>query len=282
MKKEIAIVTGSSSGFGLLISLELAKRGFQVIATMRSRERAFELLEKAEVFGVRKNLEIHQLDVVSEESLDKFRVFLDNLGRVDVVVNNAGYAGAGFAEEIPIEEYRRQFDTNVFGLMAVTQAVLPYMRTQRKGKIINISSISGKIGFPGLSPYVASKHAVEGWSECLRLEVKPFGIEVALVEPGSYRTNIWSSGKQVTGKSLQADSPYYDYMKKIEGHLQKNEPQYGDPQDVANKVADLAEQKGVPLRHPIGKGVKMRIFFKNILPWNMWEKLVEKGMKSKS
>ncbi|RFU64503.1 SDR family oxidoreductase [Peribacillus saganii] len=282
MKDEIAIVTGSSSGFGLLISLELAKRGYRVIATMRNSDRAFDLMAKASELGIGKNIEIYQLDVVSKESLGKFKVFLSSLGRVDALVNNAGYAGAGFVEEIPIEEYKMQFDTNVFGMIEVTQSVLPYMRKQRKGKVINISSISGRIGFPGLSPYVASKHAVEGWSECLRQEVKAFGIDVALVEPGSYRTNIWSSGKQVTEKSLQIDSPYYEYMKKIEAHLQKNESQYGDPQDVAKKVADIAQQKGVPLRHPIGKGVRVGIFFKNILPWNMWERLVEKGMKSNS
>ncbi|WP_409299873.1 SDR family oxidoreductase [Peribacillus sp. SCS-155] len=271
MNSQNAIVTGASSGFGLLTSLELAKRGYQVVATMRDTTRQGKLISEAKRQGVLDKITISQLDVTSAGSVEEFKLFVSTLGNVTVLVNNAGFAAAGFAEEVPIDEYRRQFETNLFGMIAVTQVVLPIMRQKRHGKIINVSSISGRIGFPGMSPYVSSKFAVEGWSECLRLEVKPFGIEVILVEPGSYQTNIWSTGKEITERSLQEDSPYYHQMKRIEGYIQTSESQYGDPQEVAVKIAELAGSKEVTLRHPIGKGVKLTILLKNALSWKSWE-----------
>jgi NAD(P)-dependent dehydrogenase (short-subunit alcohol dehydrogenase family) len=273
MNKQIAVVTGSSSGFGLITSLEFAKRGFQVIATMRNTQKSIEIMNQAKLLGVEELIHIHELDVTSEDSILSWRQFMKKLGRIDVLVNNAGYAAAGFVEEIPLDEYRKQFETNVFGVIAVTQAILPMMRKQGKGKIINMSSISGRIGFPGLSPYIASKHALEGWSESLRLEIKPFGIDVVLVEPGSYQTNIWSTGKQVTEKSLQTDSPYYKAMKKIENHLNKGASKYGNPEDVARLIVTLTQKEGPPLRFPIGKGVKIGIALKHILPWKYWERM---------
>lgn len=274
----VAIVTGSSSGFGLLTSLEFAKRGFRVIATMRNVNKGASLIVKSQEIGVSGNIEIQELDVTSETSIQRFSKFVKSIGRVDILVNNAGYAGAGFAEEIPVAEYRKQFETNVFGLFAVTQSVIPIMRSQGKGKIINVSSISGKIGFPGMSPYVASKFAVEGWSECLRLELKPYGIDVALVEPGSYRTNIWTTGKQITARSLLEESPYHELMKKIESHIQKSEKAYGDPKEVAIKIADISMQKEMDLRYPVGKGVKLGILLRNTLSWKKWERMILKRL----
>lgn len=282
MENQIAIVTGSSSGFGLLTSLELARRGFRVIATMRNLQKGTELTKKAEELGITRYIEIYELDVTIEKSIQDFKRTLEALARVDILVNNAGYAGAGFVEEIPIDEYRQQFETNLFGLIAVTQAVLPMMRQQGIGKIINISSISGRIGFPGMSPYVASKYALEGWSECLRLEMMPFGIEVALVEPGSYKTNIWSTGKQVTEKSQLDDSPYYETMKNIESYLLKNESGYGDPQEVANLIGAISQQQETTLRYPVGKRVKLSIRLKIFLPWKTWEKITVRTLKSES
>ena len=142
-----------------------------------------------------------------------------------------------------------------------------------------MSSISGRIGFPGLSPYAASKHALEGWSESLRLEVRPFGIHVVVVEPGSYQTNIWSTGKHVTEASLHTDSPYYTYMTSIESYLEKGQSAYGDPCDVAKKLADIAEQKQPSFRHPIGKGVRLSLVVKHLLIWKWWEQLVLKQLK---
>lgn len=279
MTGKIAIITGSSSGFGLLTSLEFAKKGYFVIATMRNVEKQTELIEQAISLHIERNIKIHQLDVTSKESIEKFTTFINNFGRADILVNNAGYASGGFIEEITIEEYRKQFETNVFGAIAVTQAVLPIMRKQKQGKIINVSSISGKMGFPGLSPYVSSKCALEGWSESLRLEVKPFGIEVSLIEPGSYNTNIWEIGQKLAETTSKFESPYKEYMKKIEQHINNGSETLGDPKDVAEKIVAIAESTKPTLRYPIGKGVKLMILLKSMLPWKWWEFLVLKRLK---
>jgi NAD(P)-dependent dehydrogenase (short-subunit alcohol dehydrogenase family) len=279
MDNQIAVVTGSSSGFGLLTSLELAKSGFHVIATMRDVNKSINLMDQAKTLGVEKRIQIVELDVSSHDSINNWKSYMEGLGRIDVLVNNAGFAGAGFVEEIPIDEYRKQFETNVFGVIAVTQAVLPLMRLQQSGKIINLSSISGKIGFPGLSPYITSKHAIEGWSESLRLEMKPFGIEVIIVEPGSYQTNIWSTGKQVTEGSLKVDSPYYETMNGLEHHIEKGMSHFGDPSEVARLIAMIATRKKTKLRYMVGKGVRLAVFLKVILPWRCWEKLILNQLK---
>lgn len=278
MNQPIAIVTGASSGFGLLTTLELAKAGFQVIATMRNKAKADELLKEANRLIIQSNLIIHELDVTSESSIEQLAALIKSIGRVDVLVNNAGYAGAGFVEEITMEEYRKQFDTNFFGVIAVTKTVIPFMRRQRKGKIINVSSISGKIAFPGLSSYVASKHALEGWSESLRLELSPFGIAVTLIEPGAYKTSIWTTGKQVTTLSLQTNSPYFTYMKSIEDYISSGEGQFGNPKDVAEKIASIALDERPNLRYPIGKGVRTTLMLRKFIPWKLWEKLFIKKL----
>ncbi|WP_249709465.1 oxidoreductase [Bacillus cereus] len=279
MNKKVAIITGSSSGFGLLTTLELAKKDYLVIATMRNLEKQANLLSQATQLNLLHNITVQQLDVTDQNSIHNFQLFLKNINRVDLLINNAGYANGGFVEEIPVEEYRKQFETNLFGAISITQLVLPYMREQKSGKIINISSISGQVGFPGLSPYVSSKHALEGWSESLRLEVKPFGIDVALVEPGSYNTNIWEVGKQLATNQSDTTSPYKEYMDKIQKHINSGSDTFGNPIDVAKKIVDIAEAKRTTLRYPIGKGVKFMILAKKILPWRLWEHLVLRSFK---
>ncbi|MFC4321784.1 oxidoreductase [Litchfieldia salsa] len=277
--QQVALVTGTSSGFGLLTSIALAKAGYLVIATMRDLNRSGQLMTMAKELGVYEKIQVHQLDVTSEDSIHQIKNLVNSIGQIDVLVNNAGYAGAGFVEEIPITEYRKQFETNVFGVISVTQAILPIMRTRGRGKIINVSSISGRISFPGLSPYTSSKHALEGWSESLRIELKAFGIDVVLVEPGSYQTNIWTSGKKVTEKSRSTKSPYFQTMVKIEDHLNKNMKNYGDPNEVANLIVTIARKNKTKLRYPVGKSVGVTMFLKNLLPWSVWEKLVLKQLK---
>src|ERR1017187_1858690 len=166
MPDKIALITGSSSGFGLLTSIELAKAGFRVVATMR--------------------------DLGRRERLDQAATGVAAL--LDVLVNNAGFAVAGFAEDIKLEELRQQFETNFFGAVAMTKAALPTMRRQRSGHIIQVSSISGLHGSVTVSSYSASKHALEGWSESLRMEVSSLGIKVVLIEPGAFQTDIWTRG----------------------------------------------------------------------------------------
>ncbi|KAB2441222.1 SDR family oxidoreductase [Bacillus luti] len=279
MNKKIAVITGASSGFGLLTTLELAKKDYTVIATMRNVEKKVDLLSQATKLNLQQNIKVQQLDVTDQNSIHNFQLFLKGINKIDLLINNAGYATGGFVEEIPVEEYRKQFETNFFGAISITQLVLPYMREQKSGKIINISSISGQVGFPGLSPYVSSKYALEGWSESLRLEVQPFGIDVALLEAGSYNTNIWEVGKQLAVNQSDTASPYKEYMDKIQKHINSGSDTFGNPLDVAKKIVEIAESKHTNLRYPIGKGVKFMIFAKKILPWRLWEYLVSRSFK---
>ena len=277
MSRKTAIVTGSSSGFGLLCAIELAKRGFDVIATMRDINKTEQLGNFANEQNVVEYIHVHPLDVTSNESISDFKKYLSGLKSIDVLVNNAGFAIGGFSEELSIEDYRKQFETNFFGVIAVTNTVLPYMRANGQGRIINMSSISGRMGFPGLSAYVSSKHALEGYSECLRLELRPFGIDVVLIEPGSYQTNIWSS---IDETKIRNDSPYHPYMTKILKEIENGKTQHGQPQEVAHLVAQIASQpKNTDFRYPIGKGVKRNLLLKNVLPWKMIENTVMKILK---
>jgi len=272
-----AIVTGCSSGFGELIAIELAKTGYNVIATMRNLKKQDTLLKLAAAESVTDKITVFPLDVTQQQSIEELKIFVESLVSVDLLVNNAGYAQGGFCEELSVEEYRNQFETNFFGVIAVTQAILPFMRKQRSGKIINMSSISGRFGFPGLSAYVASKHALEGYSESLRLELKPFGVEVVLIEPGSYRTNIWKSIENV---SMPNESPYELLKDSIMKNLTAEQDSYGDPLDVARLAAMIASNESQPnLRYPIGKGVRTMIQLKNYLPWKTIERIVLKKLK---
>lgn len=277
MDRKTAIVTGSSSGFGLLCAIELALKGFTVIATMRDTNKANALIEVAKEKQVEKYIQVTPLDVISSDSIRQFKLFLENYSHIDVLVNNAGVAVGGFSEELSLEDYRRQFETNFFGVIAVTNAVLPIMRARKQGRIINMSSISGRIGFPGLSAYSASKHALEGYSESLRLEVRPFGIDVSLIEPGSYQTNIWTSVDQLANNP---DSPYTFYMESLLKEINNGKADYGDPSDVAKLAAQIACTAGTPdLRYPIGKGVKTNLFLKKTLPWKLLESAILKRLK---
>ncbi|MFQ3543173.1 SDR family oxidoreductase [Halobacillus rhizosphaerae] len=273
--KTTVLITGASSGFGLQTAIKCAERGFQVIAALRDPSKSKVFLTAGLSEETYRRIEVWQLDVTNTESLLNFEKKLNERGRIDVLVNNAGYAVGGFVEQIPVEAYRRQFETNFFGVIRVTQAVLPLMRSQKCGKIINVSSISGVIGFPGLSAYSASKHALEGLSESLRLELKPFGIDVAIIEPGSYQTNIWSKGMELPKEVHDSYSPYAFYLQALQNIL--NQVNHKDPREVAGLITNLARKKKLRnLRYPIGSGVKATLFFKKFLPWRLLEQMILK------
>lgn len=277
MKSKTAIITGSSSGFGLHIALDLAKRGVNVIATMRDVQKAQTLINAAKKLNLMEFIRIHPLDVASPDSIRQFHTYLKELKYVDILINNAGTAVGGFCEELSIEDYERAFKINLFGVIHMTQAVLPYMRAQNKGRILNISSISGRFGFPGLSAYSATKHALEGFSESLRLEVKPFGIDVVLIEPGSYKTNIWTS---MDGVHVSNESAYYPLMSTLKNIVENGKDKHGDPEEVAKLVGKIATQNNTPdLRYPIGKNVSMMIRLKNLFPWKIIEKIILKRLQ---
>jgi NAD(P)-dependent dehydrogenase (short-subunit alcohol dehydrogenase family) len=209
-----ALITGASSGFGLLTAVTLARRGWRVLATMRDLSRAGRLEEAAREAGVWERIELCALDVTRLEQIEALAAGLTLRGTpLHAVVNNAGFAVAGFAEDVSDAELRRQFDTNFFGAAAVTRAFIPLFRRQGFGHIVMVSSVSGRSAFPGVGSYAASKFALEGWTEALRLEMKPLGIQVALVEPGSFATSIWTQGKYVSEGSRAPAGPNAERLK---------------------------------------------------------------------
>ncbi|OKP90547.1 short-chain dehydrogenase/reductase [Paenibacillus helianthi] len=276
---KIALITGASSGFGLLTALALARKGYQVAATMRDLGRQGELLQQAEEAGVSERIHVLALDVTDSASI-KFAVAaaMEIFGRIDVLVNNAGFAVGGFVEEVGMDEWRRQMDTNFFGLIEVTKAVLPMMRSQRAGLIVNVSSVSGLTGFPGYAPYAASKYAVEGFSESLRQELRPFGIRVVLVEPASFRTPIW--GKGLEGMHTHENSPYQKQLADVLRYSRQSAETAPKPDQVAELIARITAMKAPRLRYPVGKGSRLLVIGKTLLPWKVFEGIIAKSLKN--
>ena len=278
MPDKIALITGSSSGFGLLTSIELAKAGFRVVATMRDLGRRDRLDQAAVAAGVAGQLDIRALDVTNFEALPAFvDAVVRDCGRLDVLVNNAGFAVAGFAEDIRLEELRRQFETNFFGAVAMTKAVLPIMRRQHSGHIIMVSSIGGLLGSVSVSSYSASKHALEGWSESLRLEVNALGIKVVLVEPGAYLTDIWTRGAVMGEKATQETSPNIQRILRMRDRIQALPKR--DPIEVARLIASIAQDPNPKLRYLVGRDAKIQLAMKRILPWKRFEKVIANFLK---
>jgi NAD(P)-dependent dehydrogenase (short-subunit alcohol dehydrogenase family) len=268
----VALVTGASSGFGLLSAVELARRGHRVIATMRDPARRERLDQAAAAAGV--ELEVVPLDVTSQESIDDAAA---RVGPVDVLVNNAGFGLGGFFEDLAMDELREQFETNFFGLCAVTKAFVGGMRERRRGRIINVSSISGRIGNPGLSAYVASKFAVEGLSEALRVELLPYGVYVVLVEPGTYRTDIFDRNRRIAKRSSDPSSPYAASTEKltrlVDDLVAKST---ADPADVAKVIVRAATVKRPKLRWLVGRDARAEALAKSILPSSTFERIILK------
>ncbi|MEC3590648.1 oxidoreductase [Bacillus pumilus] len=280
MMKRTAIVTGANSGFGKLITIGLAKQGYKVIAGVRQEANAKKLAEEIEQASLSAAIHLEALDVTDTQSIQAFQKKLHAYAPITLLVNNAGTAYAGFAEEVPVNTYRQQFDVNVFGVMEMTQAVLPLMTNG--AKIFNMSSISGLMGMPALSPYVSSKFALEGYTESLRIELASFGIQVALIEPGSFQTNIWNTSMNEHMLQPEEGSKYIHIYQKMMAHINAQKSNYGDPREVADLVIRLAEKKRLKkLRYPIGKGVRFSFTAKQLLPWSMWEKIILRTLSSK-
>ncbi|EIJ66372.1 short chain dehydrogenase domain protein [Candidatus Nitrosopumilus salaria BD31] len=199
---KVALVTGSSSGIGLETVLSLARDGYNTFASMRDTKKAGEL----EYAAKKENLKINviELDVDSEESIiSTIKKIMAESGRIDVLVNNAGYGQFGCTEDVSIEDFRKQFETNFFSIVRIIQEVSPIMRNQKSGIIVNISSVVGRLGLPGSSAYISTKFALEGLSECLRYELGQFGVKTTLIEPGVIKTNFFNSLKnsRIKGRS---------------------------------------------------------------------------------
>ncbi len=272
--QKVAVVTGASSGIGLLTAVELARRGFRVVATMRTPSKRTRLDEAAAVAHVNENIDVSRLDVTEFDTHPAFVASVTaKYGRIDLLVNNAGFSMAGFAEDCSIEELREQFETNFFGAVSMTKAVLPIMRRQQSGHIIQISSIAGRCAHPVLSSYSGSKFALEGWSESLRLEMKPLGINVVLIEPGSFDTDIWEANAHVAKRAFEKDSPNHERSLRFRDYIRKNITKR-DPTAVAEVVASIALNPNPRLRYLVGPDAKVMTWVTRLVPWTRYERTV--------
>jgi len=268
------LVTGCSSGFGLDASVALARKGWQVFPSMRNlakRERLDKALADA---GVGDRATVVELDVDAPESIEAALngVFDATDDRLDALVNNAGISIGGAFEDVEEGDVRRVMETNFFGVLALTKAVLPTMRNQRSGHILVVSSNSAFSGAPGMSAYTASKWAVEGWAESLAFEVSPFGINVVLIEPGSYRTDIWTSSPRVL-----PDGPYRGMADIVEPVIDKQvESRARDPREVADAIVKALESPRPRLRWPVGPDARVGHAVQGVVPFRMRKAVLDR------
>jgi len=268
-----ALITGASSGFGLLTAITLARREWHVLATMRDLSRRQRLEDAARAAGVLDRIEFLELDVTDNQQIAKLAATIAaRPSRLDAIVNNAGIAVAGFTDDVTDAELRQQFDTNFFGAAAVTRAFLPLLRRQGSGHIVMISSISGRNSFPGLGSYTASKFALEGWTETLRLEMKPLGIQVALVEPGSFATGIWTSAT-ISAATQNPNSPNAARVARWRKRLDAGKPK-ADPQRVADCIAKILDLRHPNLRNLVGGDARLVVALRTLLPWRIFERIL--------
>lgn len=265
------LITGCSSGIGLETAVYLAGKGHRVYASMRDTNKKGDLVEAAKKAGV--SVGIVRLDVTDEKSIKSaIGSILKKEGRIDVLVNNAGYGLSGFIEDISLDEMRAQFETNVFGLIRVTQEVLPSMRMERKGTIINISSVVGKIALPVIGMYSASKFAVESLTDSLRAELAQFGINVVAVEPGEIKTNFDRS-MRMARKSMNPSSPYFKYMKRFNDSDSRNAD---SPLAVAKAIEAAIISDNPKSRYVAGNGARKFLAMKAWLPDSAIESMIKK------
>ena len=250
--EKVALVTGSSSGIGYETSLALAREGYFTYATMRDLKKEAVIKKIAEEENL--PLKVIELDVDNDDSVQNaVETIIEEKQRIDVLVNNAGWGIWGTAEDVSIEEFRAQFETNFFSVVRMIQKVAPIMRKQGTGNIVNISSIAGRIGFPVSTAYISSKFAIEGLSESLRYELGPFGIDVIIIEPGVIKTNFFDSMK--TAK--KADDAYKEITEKVISGVKMMAEMGTPPKEVANVIIkSLKEEKPLP-RYVVGNDAAM-------------------------
>lgn len=256
MKAQVWLITGASSGLGKAISEAALAKGHQVTATARNPEK---LVFSAS--DTRGQLLTAQLDVTDPASVQQaVALALQQFGRIDVLVNNAGYGLFGAVEELDMEEIRRQFDTNFFGVYTVLQAVLPHMRKARSGHVFNVSSIGGFDATAGMSAYCASKFALEGLSEALAKEVQHLGIRVTIVEPGGFRTDFAGRSFRWSANTI---SDYDASSGVVKGNFQKaHGHQLGDPAKAAAVIVQCAAAANPPQRLVLGEDALKRMHAK--------------------
>jgi NAD(P)-dependent dehydrogenase (short-subunit alcohol dehydrogenase family) len=279
--RPLALVTGTSSGIGLATAIACAQGGFEVIATMRDpdRRKDFDEAVKGRGLDARERgapgIHVEPLDVQEPDCGERVRELVLKYGPIEALVNNAGIAVAGAFEELSDRDVREQFETNVFGAMAVTRALVPSMRAWRRGRIVNVSSISGRIGFPGLGIYAATKHAVGGFSESLAHELRPFGIHVCLVEPGTVRTAIFTRNQR-RGEHTDTTGPYAALYRTMERVVLDGVAGATDPEVVAKRIVQLLKMPAPPLRTVLGTEAKALLALRRLVRESWFESTVRR------
>jgi NAD(P)-dependent dehydrogenase (short-subunit alcohol dehydrogenase family) len=271
MSKPVALVTGGSSGIGESTARALLGKGFVVYAVARRVDRMATLASEG--------VHVFAMDVTDDASMvTGIERIITEQGRIDVLVNNAGYGSYGAVEDVPIDEARRQFEVNVFGLARLVQLVTPHMRSRRSGRIINISSIGGKFYEPFGAWYHATKFAVEGFSDSLRMELRPFGIQVVLIEPGPIRTE-WNEIARDSLLERSGDGAYAEWARKAHGVMERfDQPSRAStPEEVADKIVKAALAKRPAARYPVGRGARVITTSRDLLPDRVFDEVVSRA-----
>ncbi|HKU84518.1 MAG TPA: SDR family oxidoreductase [Candidatus Nitrosocosmicus sp.] len=282
-EKKVAIVTGSSSGIGLETALILARNGYSTYASMRNMEKSKTIIDLAK--KERLPLQVIHLDV-NDDVIIKNAIsrIVEDGKRIDILVNNAGYGLFGALEDLSIEEIKAQFETNFFGVVRVTQAVLPTMRNQKGGgTIVNISSVGGQVSAPILSAYNSTKFALEGLSESISHELGPCGIRVIIIEPGFIKTNIMNSSISAKKASGQ-NSPYYSTTQRIEKYFKSmmDNPESSTPDEVAKVILHAVTSENPQLRFTVGNDASAIMQAKRELSESEFLKLMKQQLMPES
>lgn len=285
--QKVVLITGCSSGFGYGMALKFAKSGYRTFASVRdltsSGSRDLQKIQKEKKFP----LEVIRIDVCDDTSIKKAVSYITKkTGTIDILINNAGYGYLGPIEEAPIEDIKALYETNVLGTVRMVQEVVPLMRKHSSGLIINFSSINGIVPFPLFSIYSSTKYAIETLTEGLRFELKHFGIDVTMVEPGSYLTKFSQNRKQPKNL-MREESPYKKLLDtffrrysqthsiKIKQFVSKT----ADPRDVIDAVFQIAQAKNPKARYRIGRDAQKYYYLRTFLPFFLWEAILRNVYK---
>ena len=270
MQPKVILITGASSGMGYQTARILAEQGHRVYGAARRVEK----IEELAPYGV----QALRLDITNEQSVTQVvQELIEREGRIDVLINNAGYGYFGAIEDVPISDAKHQFEVNIFGLARITQEVLPYMRAQKSGRIVNLASVAGHVTLAFGAWYNATKYALEAFSDALRMEVKPFGIDVVIIEPGAIRTDwgiiaadhlqeVSKGGAYEQDGSRVAEGLCRIYLSKIPTN----------PAVISRKIAKAAVCRCPRTRYRTGRGAKLMVFVHQILPTRLWDYLMQK------
>jgi len=269
--RQVVLITGCSSGIGRATAVEAAGRGHTVFATSRDRQGAQDLERQ-------NGIQTLALDVTDRDSIRRaVEAAIAQAGRVDALVNNAGYGQYGAVEDVTFDQWRRQFEVNLFGAIETARAVLPASREARRGTIVNVSSVAGKIAIPFAAPYCASKHALEALSDALRVEVAPFGIRVVVIEAGPISTRFTERARAGVTPLLSGSGPYASFYRGAERAME-TDFQAGalPPEDVARAIVNAIEADRPATRYRITRMARILILLRRFLPDRFFDRRMKK------